>query len=165
MMNGDSERCREWSQIIKFNNVLSDEYALIEYFLYLNAESITKEFNKNFIENIILSNKIAEFNKNIIVKQLELSTDLRFSDYWKSKSKLNKVSAIVPNIRLIEYLKNASNDNIGEAALLILTLSSSKKFSDLDDFSIFAILEALNKIDQITMKKLIFEISVKNIEI
>jgi hypothetical protein len=165
MMNGDNERCREWSQIIKFNNVLSDEYALIEYFLYLNAESITREFNKNFIENIILSNKISEFNKNIIVKHLELSTDLRFSDYWKSKSKLNKVSAIVPNIRLIEYLKNASNDNIGEAALLILTLSSSKKFSDLDDFSIFAILDALNKIDPITMKKLIFEISVKNIEI
>ena len=165
MMNGDNERCREWSQIIKFNNVLSDEYALIEYFLYLNTESISKEFNKNFIENIILSNKISEFNKNIIVKHLEISTDLRFSDYWKSKSKLNKVSAIVPNIRLIEYLKNVSNDNIGEAALLILTLSSSKKFSDLDDFSIFAILEALNKIDPITMKKLIFEISVKNIEI
>ena len=165
MMNGDNERCREWSQIIKFNNVLSDEYALIEYFLYLNTESISKEFNKNFIENIILSNKISEFNKNIIIKHLEISTDLRFSDYWKSKSKLNKVSAIVPNIRLIEYLKNASNDNIGEAALLILTLSSSKKFSDLDDFSIFAILEALNKIDPITMKKLIFEISVKNIEI
>ena len=165
IMNGDNERCREWSQTIKFNNVLSDEYALIEYFLYLNTESISKEFNKNFIENIILSNKISEFNKNIIVKHLELSTDLRFSDYWKSKSKLNKVSAIVPNIRLIEYLKNASNDNIGEAALLILTLSSSKKFSDLDDFSIFAILEALNKIDPITMRKLIFEISVINIEI
>ena len=165
MMNGDNERCKEWSQIIKFNNVLSDEYALIEYFLYLNTESITKKINKNFIENIILSNKIAEFNKNIIVKHLEISTDLRFSDYWKSKSKLNKVSAIVQNIRLIEYLKNASNDNIGEAALLILTLSSSKKFSDLDDFSIFAILEALNKIDPTTMKKLIFEISIKNIEI
>ena len=165
MMNGDNERCKEWSQIIKFNNVLSDEYALIEYFLYLNTESITKEFNKNFVENILLSNKITEFNKNIIVKHLEISTDLRFSDYWKSKSKLNKVSAIVPNIRLIEYLKNASNYNIGEAALLILTLSSSKKFSDLDDFSIFAILEALNKIDPITMRKLIFEISVKNIGI
>jgi len=165
MMNGDNERCKEWSQIIKFNNVLSDEYALIEYFLYLNTESITKEFSKNFVENILLSNKITEFNKNIIVKHLEISTDLRFSDYWKSKSKLNKVSTIVPNIRLIEYLKDASNNNIGEAALLILTLSSSKKFSDLDDFSIFAILEALNKIDPITMRKLIFEISVKNIEI
>ena len=165
IMNGDNERCREWSQTIKFNNVLSDEYALIEYFLYLNTESITKEFNKNFVENILLSNKITEFNKNIIVKHLEISTDLRFSDYWKSKSKLNKVSTIVPNIRLIEYLKDASNNNIGEAALLILTLSSSKKFSDLDDFSIFAILEALNKIDPITMRKLIFEISVKNIEI
>jgi hypothetical protein len=81
---------REWSQIIKFNNVLSDEYALIEYFLYLNTESITKEFSKNFVENILLSNKITEFNKNIIVKHLEISTDLRFSDYWKSKSKLNK---------------------------------------------------------------------------
>ena len=48
---------------------------------------------------------------------------------------------------------------------ILLTLSSDKKFSDLDDFSIFAILEALNKIDPTTMKKLIFEISIKNIEI
>ncbi len=64
---------------------------------------------------------------------------------------------------MIEYLKNASNDNIGEAALLILILNDDKKFSELDDFSIFAILEALNKIDPKTMKKLIFEISLKNI--
>ena len=163
IMNGDNERCKEWSQIIKFNKSLNDEYALIEYFLHLNSESLIKEFNKEIIENIILSNKISEFNKNIIVKHIEISSNLKFSDYWKSKSKLNKVSAIVPNIRLIEYLKNASNNNIGEAALLILTLSGDKKFSELDDFSIFAILEALNKIDQQTMKKLIFEISLKNI--
>ena len=38
-----------------------------------------------------------------------------------------------------------------------------KKFNELDDFSIFAILEALNKIDSKTMKDLIFEISIKNI--
>ena len=163
IMNGDNERSKEWSQIIKFNKSLNDEYALIEYFLHLNSESLIKEFNKEIIENIILSNKISEFNKNIIVKHIEISSNLKFSDYWKSKSKLNKVSAIVPNIRLIEYLKNASNNNIGEAALLILTLSGDKKFSELDDFSIFAILEALNKIDQQTMKKLIFEISLKNI--
>ncbi|MDC1366073.1 hypothetical protein N8253_00490 [Pelagibacterales bacterium] len=165
IMNGDNERCKEWSQIIKFNKSLNDDYALIEYFLYLNSESLTKELNKEIIENIILSNKISEFNKNIIVKHIEISSDLKFPDYWKSKSKLNKVSAIVPNIRLIEYLKNASNNNIGEAALLILILSGDKKFSELDDFSIFAILESLNKIDPITMKKLIFEISLKNINI
>ena len=64
---------------------------------------------------------------------------------------------------MVEYLKNASNDYIGEAALLILILNDDKKFSELDDFSIFAILEALNKIDQKTMKELIFEISLKNI--
>jgi len=165
IMNGDNERCKEWSQIIKFNKSLNDEYSLIEYFLYLNSESLTKELNKETIENIILSNKISEFNKNIIVKHIEITSNLKFPDYWKSKSKLNKVSAIVPNIRLIEYLKNASNDNIGEAALLILILSGDKKFGELDDFSIFAILEALNKIDPITMKKLIFEISLKNINI
>jgi hypothetical protein len=164
-MNGDNERCKEWSQIIKFNKSLNDDYALIEYFLYLNSESLTKKLNKEIIENIILSNKISEFNKNIIVKHIEISSNVKFPDYWKSKSKLNKVSAIVPNIRLIEYLKNASNNNIGEAALLILILSGDKKFSELDDFSIFAILEALNKIDPITMKKLIFEISLKKINI
>jgi hypothetical protein len=165
IMNGDNERCKEWSQIIKFNKSLNDEHALIEYFLYLNSDSLTKEFNKEIIENIILSDKISEFNKNIIVKHIEITSNLKFPDYWKSKSKLNRVSAIVPNIRLIEYLKNASNNNIGEAALLILILSGDKKFGELDDFSIFAILEALNKIDPITMRKLIFEISIKNINI
>ena len=165
IMNSDNERCKEWSQIIKFNKSLNDEYSLIEYFLYLNSDSLTKEFNKEIIENIILSDKISEFNKNIIVKHIEITSNLKFPDYWKSKSKLNKVSAIVPNIRLIEYLKNASNNNIGEAALLILILSGDKKFGELDDFSIFAILEALNKIDPITMRKLIFEISIKNINI
>jgi hypothetical protein len=165
IMNGDNERCKEWSQIIKFNKSLNDEHALIEYFLYLNSDSLTKEFNKEIIENIILSDKISEFNKNIIVKHIEITSNLKFPDYWKSKSKLNRVSAIVPNIRLIEYLKNASNNNIGEAALLILILSSDKKFGELDDFSIFAILEALNKIDPVTMRKLIFEISIKNINI
>ena len=165
IMNGDNERCKEWSQVIKFNKSLNDEYALIEYFLYLNSDSLTKEFNKETIENIILSNKISEFNKNIIVKHIEITSNLKFPDYWKSKSKLNKISAIVPNIRLIEYLKNASNNNTGEAALLILILSGDKKFGELDDFSIFAILEALNKIDPITMRKLIFEISIKNINI
>ena len=44
-------------------------------------------------------------------------------------------------------------------------LKNDPDFSELDDFSIFAILDALNKIDPITMKKLIFEISIKNIMI
>ena len=123
----------------------------------------TTNFSENLINNIIFNDQITEFNKNIIVKYFEVTTSNKFSNYWKSKSKLNKVSTIVPNIRLVEYLKNASNDYIGEAALLILILNDDKKFSELDDFSIFAILEALNKIDQKTMKELIFEISLKNI--
>ena len=163
ILNNDNDRCREWGKIIQFNKTLNIEYALIEYYLHLNTETPTTELNKKFIDNIIVSSEISEINKNIIVKYIEITTDIRFPNYWKSKSKLNKVSAIVPNIRVIEYLKNASNSNIGEAALLILILNGDKKFNELDDFSIFAILEALNKIDSKTMKDLIFEISIKNI--
>jgi len=163
MMNNNNDRCNEWGQIIKFNKDLKIEFALLEYYLHLNTDLPTTNFSVDLLNNIIFNDQISEFNKNIIVKYFEVTTSNKFSNYWKSKSKLNKVSTIVPNIRLIEYLKNASNDYVGEAALLILILNDDKKFSELDDFSIFAILEALNKIDQKTMKKLIFEISLKNI--
>ena len=163
IMNNNNDRCREWGQLIKFNKDLILEYSLIEYYLLLNTDQPALNFNEELLNNIILSDQISELNKNIIVKYFQIKTNNKYANYWKSKSKLNKVSTIVPNIRLIEYLKNASNDNIGEAALLILILNDDKKFSELDDFSIFAILEALNKIDPKTMKKLIFEISLKNI--
>ena len=68
----------------------------------------------------------------------------------------------MPNIKLIEYLGDVSKNSIGEAALLILILSGDKNPKDLDDYSIFAMLDSLSKIDKKTLRKLIFELSVNS---
>jgi hypothetical protein len=105
ILNNDNDKCSQWSQIIKFNNNQKLEYSLIEYYLYLNSEIVSDQFNQDLLSNIVSSQKITDFNKNIITKHVETSSQIKLSSYWKSKSELKKVSTIVPNIKTIEYLK------------------------------------------------------------
>ena len=163
ILNNDNDKCNQWSQIIKFNNNQKLEYSLIEYYLYLNSEIVSDQFNQDLLSNIISSQKITDFNKNIITKHVETSSQIKFSSYWKSKSELKKVSTIVPNIKTIEYLKSLSNTSVGETSLLILILNSGSEMHALDDFSIFSILESLYLIDSNALKNLIFELNIKTI--
>ena len=163
ILNNDNDKCNQWAQIIKFNSNQKLEYSLIEYYLYLNSEIASDQFNQDLLSNIISSQKITDFNKNIITKHIEISSQINFSSYWKSKSELKKVSTIVPNIKTIEYLKSMSNSSVGETSLLILILNSGSEMNALDDFSIFSILESLYIIDSITLKNLIFELNIKTI--
>ncbi len=163
ILNNDDNKCNEWSEIIKFNNNLKLEYSLIKYYLYLNSEIISDQFDQDLLINIISSKKITDFNKNIIIKYTETSTQIKFQNYWKSKSGLKKVSTIVPNIKMIEYLKSISKNSVGETSLLILILNGGSDIIALDDFSIFSILESLYLIDSNTLKKLILELNIKNI--
>jgi len=163
ILNNDNDKCNQWSQIIKFNNNQKLEYSLIEYYLYLNSEIVSDQFNQDLLSNIVSSQKITDFNKNIITKHIETSSQIKFSSYWKSKSELKKVSTIVPNIKTIEYLKSLSNTSVGETSLLILILNSGSEMNSLDDFSIFSILESLYLIDSNALKNLIFELNIKTI--
>ena len=163
ILNNDNDKCNQWSQIIKFNNNQKLEYSLIEYYLYLNSEIVSDQFNQDLLSNIVSSQKITDFNKNIITKHIETATQIKFSSYWKSKSELKKVSTIVPNIKTIEYLKSLSNTSVGETSLLILILNSGSEMNSLDDFSIFSILESLYLIDSNALKNLIFELNIKTI--
>ncbi len=163
ILNNDNDKCSQWSQIIKFNNNQKLEYSLIEYYLYLNSEIVSEQFNQDLLSNIVSSQKIADFNKNIITKHVETSSQIKLSSYWKSKSELKKVSTIVPNIKTIEYLKSLSDTSVGETSLLILILNSGSEMNALDDFSIFSILESLYLIDSNALKNLIFELNIKTI--
>ena len=163
ILNNDNDKCNQWSQIIKFNNNQKLEYSLIEYYLFLNSEIASDQFNEVLLSNIILSQKIADFNKNIIIKHAETSSQSKFTSYWKSKSELKKVSTIVPNIKTIEYLKNLANTSVGETSLLILILSGGGELNALDDFSIFSILESLYIIDPKALKNLILELNIETI--
>ena len=163
LLNNDTDKCKQWSQTIKFNNNQKLEYSLIEYYLYLNSKIVSDQFNQDLLSNIVSSEKITDFNKNIITKHIETSSQIKLSSYWKSKSELKKVSTIVPNIKTIEYLKSLSNTSVGETALLILILNSGSEMNTLDDFSIFSILESLYLIDSNALKNLIFELNIKTI--
>ena len=165
ILNNDNDKCSQWSQIIKFNNNQKLEHSLIEYYLYLNSEIESDQFNQDLLSNIVSSQKITDFNKNIIIKHVETSSQIKFSSYWKSKSELKKVSTIVPNIKTIEYLKSLSNTSVGETSLLILILNSGSEMNVLDDFSIFSILESLYLIDSNALKNLIFELNIKTINL
>lgn len=162
ILNNNSEKCSDWSQLIKFNKDLKLQHAFIEFYLNLNSTNSNNGLPENLLNQIISSVEISDFNKNIIVKYFEVSENIQTPNYWKTKNKLNKVSTIVPNIKLIEYLGDVSKNSIGEAALLILILSGDKNPKDLDDYSIFAMLDSLSKIDKKTLRKLIFELSVNS---
>lgn len=162
ILNNNSEKCSDWSQLIKFNKDLKLQHAFIEFYLNLNSTNSNNRLPENLLNQIISSVEISDFNKNIIVKYFEVSENIQTPNYWKTKNKLNKVSTIVPNIKLIEYLGDVSKNSIGEAALLILILSGDKNPKDLDDYSIFAMLDSLSKIDKKTLRKLIFELSVNS---
>ena len=163
ILNDDNDKCNQWAQIIKFNKKLNIEYSLIKYYLYLNSENISEPFDQKILNNIISSDDVLGFNKNIIVKYIETTSQIKFPNYWKSKSELNKISTVVPNIKTIEYLKNVSKRSVGEAALLIIILHGNNEITSLDDFSIFAVLDSLYLIDSKTLKKLILEINIKTI--
>ena len=163
ILNDDNDKCNQWAQIIKFNKKLNIEYSLIKYYLYLNSENISEPFDQKILNNIISSDDVLGFNKNIIVKYIETTSQIKFPNYWKSKSELNKISTVVPNIKTIEYLKNVSKRSVGEAALLIIILHGNNEITLLDDFSIFAVLDSLYLIDSKTLKKLILEINIKTI--
>ena len=163
ILNDDNDKCNQWAQSIKFNKKLNIEYSLIKYYLYLNSENISEPFDQKILNNIISSDDVLGFNKNIIVKYIETTSQIKFPNYWKSKSELNKISTVVPNIKTIEYLKNVSKRSVGEAALLIIILHGNNEITSLDDFSIFAVLDSLYLIDSKTLKKLILEINIKTI--
>ena len=163
ILNNDNDKCNEWSQIIKFNNNQKLEYSLIKYYLHLKSEIVSDQFNQLVLSNIISSEKIADFNKNLITKHIEISSQIKLPNYWKSKSELKKVSTIVPNIKTIEYLKSLSNTSVGEKSLLILILNGGNEMNALDYFSIFSILESLYIIDSNALKNLIFELNIKTI--
>ena len=165
ILNDNNEKCIDWSQLIKFNKDFKLQYAFIEYYLNLNRSDPNNNLSKNLLNQIISSVEISDFNKNIIIKYFEVSENIQMPSYWKTKNKLNKVSTIVPNIKLIEYLDDVSKNSIGEAALLILILSGDKNPNDLDDFSIFAIIDSLSEIDKNTLRKLIFELSVNSLKL
>ena len=73
-----------------------------------------------------------------------------------------EITTLVTNIKLAQYLNSVPQRNIGEMILLINLIHGKNSSSMLDQYSLFLILESLNKLDPIYLDNFIFEYFVNN---
>ena len=83
---------------------------------------------------------------------------------WKiySKNKLNHISGVTVNISLIEYLKQITEINIGEAILLSYLIYGNNLDHMQDSYAMFGILDALEQIDPSYSNEFVFEYFANN---
>ena len=118
-------------------------------------------YSKDF-KGILLDNAIANEHKNLLAKFLMIRQSNNMLSYWSSMDGLvgEKIAAI--NIKPIEYLNQIPENKIGESILMILFIYSYDPQYTLDQFSLFAIIEALERIDKEYTNQFLFEYFVNN---
>ena len=94
-------------------------------------------------------------------KYYELMTDEKISNYWKTPNDLNRVSSVITNVKLDEYLKSLDNQ-IGEMILLLNLIHGDQKFINLHETTIFTIIEGLINIDPVYANQYVFEYFTKD---
>ena len=134
--------------------------AKIEF--YLSLKENTKNINKEHINLLLSDEKLSENHKNVLAKYAELRYNLQLNEYWKSKNESNKISILVSNIKLAQYLKSIPMKNKGEIILLISLIHGNNPTNTIDQHSLFLILESLHKLDPIYLDNFVFEYFTNN---
>ena len=132
--------------------------AKIKFYLFLNSDI---SFSLDELEILLEDKKLSSKQKNIIVKYYELMTDEKISNYWKTPNDLNRVSSVITNVKLDEYLKSLDNQ-IGEMILLLNLIHGDQNFINLHETTIFTILEGLIDIDPVYANQYVFEYLTKD---
>ena len=132
--------------------------AKIKFYLYLNSDT---SFSLNELEILLEDKKLSSKQKNIIVKYYELMTDEKINNYWKTPNDLNRVSSVITNVKLDEYLKSLDNQ-IGEMILLLNLIHGDQNFVNLHETTIFTIIEGLVNIDPVYANQYVFEYLTKD---
>ncbi len=132
--------------------------AKIKFYLFLNSDI---SFSLDELEILLEDKKLSSKQKNIIVKYYELMTDEKISNYWKTPNDLNRVSSVITNVKLDEYLKSLDNQ-IGERILLLNLIHGDQTFINLHETTIFTILEGLLHIDPAYADQYVFEYLTKD---
>ena len=132
--------------------------AKIKFYLFLNSDI---SFSLDELAILLEDKKLSSKQKNIVVKYYELMTDEKISNYWKTPNDLNRVSSVITNVKLDEYLKSLDNQ-IGEMILLLNLIHGDQNFVNLHETTIFTIIEGLIKIDPLYANQYVFEYLTKD---
>ena len=158
ILNKDLDKCKEWLNVINYKDDYKILMAKIKFYLYLNSDT---SFSLDDLEILLEDKKLSTKQKNIIVKYYELMTDEKINNYWKTPNDLNRVSSVITNVKLDEYLKSLDNQ-IGEMILLLNLIHGDQKFINLHETTIFTIIEGLINIDPVYANQYVFEYLTKD---
>jgi len=152
ILNKDLSRCNEWLDKLDFSKN-TNEAAKIRFYRSLISEEALLE---NDLIKIIENNKLSIKQKNVLVKYYEVKSDNKKIDYWKLPNQLDKISSVTANIRLHEYVKSLEN-KIGEEILLLNLIQGDENFNDLDDYSLFLIIEKMANLNKNYLNQYVLE--------
>ena len=158
ILNKDLDKCKEWLNVINYKDDYKILMAKIKFYLFLNSDI---SFSLDELEILLEDKKLSSKQKNIIVKYYELMTDEKISNYWKTPNDLNRVSSVITNVKLDEYLKSLDNQ-IGEMILLLNLIHGDQNFVNLHETTIFTIIEGLVNIDPVYANQYVFEYLTKD---
>ncbi len=158
IINKDLDKCKEWLNVINYKDDYKILMAKIKFYLFLNSDI---SFSLDELEILLEDKKLSSKQKNIIVKYYELMTDEKVSNYWKTPNDLNRVSSVITNVKLDEYLKSLDNQ-IGEMILLLNLIHGDQNFVNLHETTIFTIIEGLVNIDPVYANQYVFEYLTKD---
>ena len=158
ILNKDLDKCKEWLNVINYKDDYKILMAKIKFYLFLNSDI---SFSLDELEILLEDKKLSSKQKNIIVKYYELMTDEKISNYWKTPNDLNRVSSVITNVKLDEYLKSLDNQ-IGEMILLLNLIHGDQNFINLHETTIFTIIEGLINIDPVYANQYVFEYLTKD---
>ena len=158
ILNKDLDKCKEWLNVIDYKDDYKILMAKIKFYLFLNSDI---SFSLDELEILLEDKKLSSKQKNIIVKYYELMTDEKISNYWKTPNDLNRVSSVITNVKLDEYLKSLDNQ-VGEMILLLNLIHGDQKFINLHETTIFTIIEGLINIDPVYANQYVFEYLTKD---
>ena len=158
ILNKDLDKCKEWLNVINYKDDYKILMAKIKFYLFLNSDI---SFSLDELAILLEDKKLSSKQKNIVVKYYELMTDEKISNYWKTPNDLNRVSSVITNVKLDEYLKSLDNQ-IGEMILLLNLIHGDQNFVNLHETTIFTIIEGLIKIDPLYANQYVFEYLTKD---
>ncbi len=158
ILNKDLDKCKEWLNVIDYKDDYKILMAKIKFYLFLNSDI---SFSLDELGILLEDKKLNSKQKNIIVKYYELMTDEKISNYWKTPNDLNRVSSVITNVKLDEYLKSLDNQ-VGEMILLLNLIHGDQKLINLHETTIFTIIEGLINIDPVYANQYVFEYLTKD---
>ncbi len=126
---------------IKYNNKILHQSKLVNYFNGDYAKSKIEEDLNNFLKKIKKNKKYVLSKKDIIFLEALKSDGIEISKKYENLYKVNK-SEMPSDIQ-----KMLDNNEIGAALLRIIEVIGSEKIEDLDDDTVYFIINTLNQLN------------------